>query len=255
MESTPKTQDSLTSSGSEKRSLIRKLSEVMALVSHIPKTGHNNFHGYDYATEADITAAVRVEMAKRQLMLIPSVVDSKSEIIGDKKNRLVTIRVRYTLEDGESGETRQFDMLGEGSDSLDKAFYKAMTGATKYAVLKAFLIPTGDDPEKDEKPGKSLPKPSGTEGLANKAKASPRVGPVADSPEARGEPALHDRSLVLAFNNDETLPVHSLTVEKLRWFQTTISKNIDDPKKSQFREANVKAHGIVSNELIYRGVK
>src|SRR5574340_328981 len=44
----------------------------------------------------------------------------------------------------------EFLVIGEGQDRGDKATYKAMTGATKYALLKLFLIPTGDDPEKDE---------------------------------------------------------------------------------------------------------
>ena len=31
----------------------------------------------------------------------------------------------------------------------DKGVYKAITGAVKYIFMKNFLIPTGDDPEKD----------------------------------------------------------------------------------------------------------
>lgn len=38
--------------------------------------------------------------------------------------------------------------IGEGFDSLDKASYKAMTGALKYALRQTFLIETGDDPDK-----------------------------------------------------------------------------------------------------------
>src|SRR5699024_6730814 len=36
-----------------------------------------------------------------------------------------------------------------GQDAGDKAVYKAITGATKYALMKVFMIPTGDDPEQD----------------------------------------------------------------------------------------------------------
>src|SRR5262249_31856915 len=36
---------------------------------------------------------------------------------------------------------------GEGLDGGDKAPYKAMTGALKYALLQSFLLATGDDPE------------------------------------------------------------------------------------------------------------
>ena len=47
------------------RSLVRKLAEVMAAVERVPKNGRNEFHKYDYATESDITTAVRAELAKR----------------------------------------------------------------------------------------------------------------------------------------------------------------------------------------------
>ena len=38
-------------------------------------------------------------------------------------------------------------VAGEGADVGDKAPYKAMTGALKYALLQSFLLSTGDDPE------------------------------------------------------------------------------------------------------------
>ncbi len=144
-----------------KRSLVRKLSEVMAAVSHVPKSGRNNFHNYDYATEADITASVRQELAKRMVMLIPSVESCEFlEVVtnANKKERICTMRMTFTAHDGESGETIPFNAVGQGQDASDKAAYKAATGATKYALLKLFLIPTGDDPEEDSKPApKSAP--------------------------------------------------------------------------------------------------
>ena len=38
-------------------------------------------------------------------------------------------------------------VAGQGIDAGDKAPYKAMTGALKYALLQSFLLATGDDPE------------------------------------------------------------------------------------------------------------
>ena len=145
-----------------KLSLFGKLSEVMGLVERVPKTGHNKFHGYDYATEADITSAVRSAMASRKLIMVPNVQQSEwSEVVtgAGKKERLCTLTVRFDVHDGESGESLSFVVLGQGQDSGDKATYKAMTGATKYALLKLFLIPTGDDPENEDAPAKAAPPP------------------------------------------------------------------------------------------------
>jgi hypothetical protein len=47
----------------------------------------------------------------------------------------------------DSGEEIVAKVAGQGLDSGDKAPYKAMTGALKYALLQSFLLATGDDPE------------------------------------------------------------------------------------------------------------
>lgn len=136
-----------------KRSLVKKLATVLGKVGRVAKTGRNKFHGYDYATEADIVDSVREHMAAESLMMVPHVVgENWGELERSKgqKERLVTLTVRFTIYDGDSGEQIWFEVKGEGQDPADKATYKAMTGAVKYALLKLFLIPTGDDPEQDQ---------------------------------------------------------------------------------------------------------
>ena len=53
----------------------------------------------------------------------------------------------YSFVDVDTGEEITVKIAGEGLDSGDKAPYKAMTGALKYALLQSFLLATGDDPE------------------------------------------------------------------------------------------------------------
>jgi hypothetical protein len=53
----------------------------------------------------------------------------------------------YTFSDVDSGEEIIAKVAGQGLDAGDKAPYKAMTGALKYALLQSFLLATGDDPE------------------------------------------------------------------------------------------------------------
>ncbi len=134
------------------KGLVAKLAEVMGAVGFVAKRGRNEFHKYDYATEADISGAVRDHMAERSLMLIPSVEKTEWRKIPGKNGEqsICTLTVRFSVMDGESGEKLEFVALGEGQDSGDKATYKAMTGALKYALLKLFMISTGDDPEGDE---------------------------------------------------------------------------------------------------------
>ena len=133
------------------RSLYSKLAEVMAEVEHVAKRGRNDFHKYDYATEADITSAVRKGLAERRVMILPACIRSSREPIGKTKsgNTIVLTRVdmSFTLTDGESGEKHVSLFQGEGADEADKGMNKAYTAALKYFLLKTFLIPTGDDPE------------------------------------------------------------------------------------------------------------
>lgn len=137
------------------KAVITKLSEVMAEVERVAKNGHNAFHKYDYATEADIVSAVRKAMSQRKLMMLPRTVQQSRT--GD----ITTLHVEFDVIDGDSGETVTVGpIIGEGQDKGDKGPYKALTGAVKYALLKLFLIPTGDDPEKDEESTVTAKKPA-----------------------------------------------------------------------------------------------
>lgn len=134
-------------------SLIRKLAEVMGEVERVPKRGHNDFHNYDYALEADVLAAVRKGLADRQVMCLPSTSGDpdEREITTSKGNKstITTQKYRFTFVDGETGEREDREWIGQGDDPADKGAYKAGTGALKYFLLKTFLISTGDDPEGD----------------------------------------------------------------------------------------------------------
>jgi hypothetical protein len=64
---------------------------------------------------------------------------------------MARVVMAYTFADVDSGEEIIAKVAGQGLDPGDKAPYKAMTGALKYALLQSFLLATGDDPE-DERP-------------------------------------------------------------------------------------------------------
>lgn len=191
------------------RSLVKKLAEVMATVGYVKKTGRNTFQNYDYATEADIIASVRQEMANRSLILIPDVIKTDWEV--GPKQKVCTLTVEYTLEDGDSGEKRVFHVIGQGQDNQDKATYKAMTGATKYALMKLFLIPTGDDPEQDDDgtrplPRQDAPKPEGKKTAPAQASAkTAKATPLPPEPSGREteEAALKARRLRLWRNAEK----------------------------------------------------
>jgi hypothetical protein len=132
--------------------LAKKIIAVMQAITHIPKRGHNDFHNYSYATEADVADAVRSALIEHQLVLLPNVVEVREREIttrNQKAETVTTVTIEYTFIDAETGATRTFRMVGAGQDPGDKGIMKAVTAAGKYAALKAFCMATGDDPEAD----------------------------------------------------------------------------------------------------------
>lgn len=146
-----------------KGSLVRKLAEIMGGITRVAKRGRNDFHKYDYVTEADILDALRSELAARKIMVIPRVVRQTRTSVerktkdGVKTALLVDVDMVFTLMDGESGEVIECPWSGCGEDAGDKALYKAITGADKYFLMKTFMVSTGDDPENDTRKKKTVP--------------------------------------------------------------------------------------------------
>lgn len=129
--------------------LAQKILAVVAAVSNVPKNGTNAFQKYKYVQEADILDAIREELVKNNLIVLPSARHVGVENYKtDKNNFFVVADMVFTIVDCETGETVECCFEGHGIDTGDKGLYKAYTGAMKYFLLKTFMIPTGDDPEK-----------------------------------------------------------------------------------------------------------
>lgn len=115
----------------------------MGKIENVPKNGYNAFHKYHYTMESDLVKAIRPHLAKAGIMIVPST------MVHTKDGELTIIEVNYEITDG--ANSIMVPSIGYGSDKGDKGAYKAMTGSLKYALMKAFLIDTGDDPEGDTK--------------------------------------------------------------------------------------------------------
>lgn len=134
--------------------LFRKLAEVMGEIGYVEKRGRNDFHKYDYVTEADLVEAVRAKLAERHVALIPSVQaisERPYKTDRGKESVVTTVTIAFAFVDGETGAMYRTEWAGQGDDPADKGLYKAYTGAVKYFLMKTFLIPTGDDPEGDRR--------------------------------------------------------------------------------------------------------
>src|SRR5277367_5490953 len=138
--------------------LRQKLAEVRRRIGYIQKRGHNERANYNCVTAADIAGTVGDILAELGVVVIPILEDISYESAAGRgeATRMARVVMAYTFADVDSGEEVVAKVAGQGLDPGDKAPYKAMTGALKYALLQSFLLATGDDPE-DDRPDRSTP--------------------------------------------------------------------------------------------------
>jgi len=127
---------------------------VMRDVGYVFKSGKIKIGGsYSFAGETDLLRALRPAMIIHGLCMVPvgSIIDPIHEEVTNRNGKSIarTVRVVATYRlMHESGEHVDLQVAGEGQDRGDKATAKANTIALKYALRQAFLIETGDDPDK-----------------------------------------------------------------------------------------------------------
>lgn len=168
--------------------LVSALIAVMQATGYVQRTGKNAFHGYSYATEADVLDKLRPAMIENGLILIPSV-DGEPRTDEHGNTHLV---MAYTLAHVSGAIWPQpIRVPGCGGDKStktgtvgDKGTYKAMTGANKYLLYKLFQIATGDDPEMEtgDDGAQGVQRDKG--GQAAKAQARKPAGPPPKFDEA-----------------------------------------------------------------------
>jgi ERF superfamily len=136
-------------SNPQELNLREKFAEVRRRLGYVQKRGHNERHNYSYVTAADLAGSVGDILAELGVVVIPQLQSISTEPPRSSSKRIARIVMNYRFVDARSGEELTVRVAGEGADAGDKAPYKAMTGALKYALLQSFLLATGDDPEDD----------------------------------------------------------------------------------------------------------
>lgn len=146
-----------------KKELYKKILAVQKVLEPLEKTGWNDFQKYNYSTAGDVLLPVQRACNEQGLIVIADCIESKIE------PGRASVVVRLTIVDTETGESLSVTAPGYSEDfsykdnrpNGDKAVYKAITGATKYAVRSCFCLPSDDDPEHTPQKLKIAAKPSG----------------------------------------------------------------------------------------------
>lgn len=147
----------------EKMNIYQRMSAATSEISRVAKNLNVGFgkSSYKAVGEADVLAAVKPIEEKYGIYSYPvsreiiesGILESVSEYNGEKTTKKqfqmrVSTVYRFVNVD-KPEEFIDITTYGDGVDSQDKAPGKAMTYADKYALLKAYKIMTGDDPDQN----------------------------------------------------------------------------------------------------------
>jgi hypothetical protein len=134
--------------------IFQKISEVMKAIEYLTKDDKVEFGTTKYKaiSEEKVTTAVRKELVKQGIVIIPTMQESTvTELIRTEKsvNQRADVHTRYRIQNiDDVNDFIEVESNGSGVDTQDKAVGKAMTYAYKYMLLRTFAIPTGEDPDK-----------------------------------------------------------------------------------------------------------
>lgn len=138
--------------------IYQRMSAVTNEISRVAKNLNvdQGKSSYKAVGEADVLAAVKPAEEKYGVYSFPvdreivesSVLTTTNYQGQERKQQFMRLRVVYRFVNVDKPEEYiEIATYGDGVDSQDKAPGKAMTYADKYALLKAYKIITGDDPD------------------------------------------------------------------------------------------------------------
>jgi len=140
--------------------LFEKIQAVADCVKNINKDMSVGTGSYAYKAVSDINVTLKVKEAERKYKIVS--IPTKQEIVHQEiiktigKDNTESIKysfiIKMTTKIVDLEKTDDFievETFGHGLDTGDKGFGKASTYARKYALLNAYKIATGEDPDKD----------------------------------------------------------------------------------------------------------
>lgn len=147
---------------------------------YLRKADRNTMQNYNYVSEGDFLEKMQPLLTAEGIICFPNYEVIREWDFATKNGgvmQAITLRGTFTFTHAPSGTSLQLATVGQGTDQQDKAAYKAMTGAQKYAIRQLFWIETGDDPEKTKSDESGAAEPSPRPLVAKTSAASQTVPP------------------------------------------------------------------------------
>ena len=124
--------------------IYKAIHEAMEACQAVGKDSRNPQQGYKYRGIDAVMNAINPALRKAGIFCAPEVLETHREERTTKAGAALiysTVTVKYTFF-AEDGSSVTATVIGEGMDSGDKSYNKAMSAAFKYALFQVFCIPT-----------------------------------------------------------------------------------------------------------------
>ena len=128
----------------EHPSIYKRLLAVMGEVAYVQKEAKEVNGQYRFVSHDAVTAKVRPAFIKHGVLVVTDLVGHRQ----DGNRTEVDMSVSFINAD-HPDDRITIQAFGYGIDTQDKGPGKAISYAVKYALLKALMLETGDDPERD----------------------------------------------------------------------------------------------------------
>jgi hypothetical protein len=137
--------------------IAKAVNRVQEQISHIPKDQKTN--QYKYVGEVAVVNKIHDLVVAEGLIMSPYIEEGHQPVVTQIQSKSGTNGIdviwkqSFILVHAESGQVwpEPITVMAEGQDYGDKAVWKGLTAAHKYAWLRLLNIATGEDPEADRR--------------------------------------------------------------------------------------------------------
>ena len=119
--------------------IYQRLHAVMKEVSYVQKSQTKVNNQYTFVKSDDVIAKLRDPLLAQNVIIIPTL----ENVIQEGNRTVARVNVKFICIDNPT-DYICVEYVGHGIDNQDKGIGKAITYAIKYALLKMFMIETGD---------------------------------------------------------------------------------------------------------------
>ena len=128
----------------EAPNIYQRIVAVMREVDYIQKSDKKVNNQYRFVSHDQVAATIHPALVKHGIAVIPNVIQMKQ----DGNRTEIILEVSFINADNPQ-DMFKVTYPGLGIDPSDKGAGKAISYAIKYAILKTFVLETGDDPDND----------------------------------------------------------------------------------------------------------